>query len=458
MTATASRPVARPPSRPAARPASAIPGPCGHPLLGMARALRSDLLGTLQAGFDRYGDVVAYRVGPARGPRRPQRLVVAVHHPDDVRRVFADTEAFTRRTATYRALGELFGMSISTAEGDDWQRQKRLLQPLFTRAAASRYMAIVEQEARAIVEPLRRGGVTTVDALRMTERYALRVLSRTLFADERGLDEETTAALAELVPVVSRMLPARARQVLRPPLRWPTPRNRRFLQTRAALHATVEHVLSRRRHAGSDAAADLVSQLREARDPEGERPLSHEEVRDQALMFLLAGYTTTSSALCSTLQLLGRHPDVQEQVADGGEKIARATVEEGLRLYPPAYALGRRVGPEGGELAGYTLPPGAGVLVSPWITHRHPRVWPDPERFDPWRFAGGRERPPYAWIPFGGGARACIGRHMSLLESRCFVQTLLAHCRIESLDASLSMDQLSTMRPSKPVRIRCRPR
>ncbi len=447
MTATASRPTTR--------SASAIAGPDGHPLFGMAQALRGDLLGTLQAGFDRYGDVVAYRIGPARGRR--YRLVVAVHHPDDVRRVFADTEAFTRRTSTYRTLNELFGASIATADGDNWQRQKRLLQPLFTRAAADRYSAIVSEEARTVVQPLE-ASVTTFDALAVTARYALRVLSRTLFADERGIDPDTSAALEQLVPIVSRMLPMRARQVLRFPLRWPTPRNRRFISTRKALQTTIEHVLARQRALPGGSGVDLVSKLRNARDPEAGPGLSEHEVRDQALMFLLAGYTTTSSALCSTLHLLGRHPELQGQVAAGGEELAGAAVQEGLRLHPPAYALGRRVGPRGARLADYELPAGTDVLVSPWITHRHPEVWPDPERFDPWRFVGECERPPYAWFPFGGGARACIGRHMSLLESRTFVNTLLGRCRLEALDSHMPMDQLSTMRPSMPVRIRCQPR
>jgi len=446
--------------RPAAIQQHAIPGPDGLPLLGMTRALRTDLLGTLQDGFARYGDVVAYRVGPARGPRRLRRQLVAVHHPDDVRRVFTDVETFTRRTATYRAVRELFGMNIATADGDDWRRQKRLLQPLFTRAAADHYAAVIEQEARAIVARIGQAPDGTIDALRTTEQYALRVLGRTLFADERGIDADTVAALERLVPVVSRQLPARARQRLRLPLRWPTPRNRRVAETRDALHATIDRLLAHQRNGDPSHGdgSDLLGQLRDARDPDGGRPLSPTEVRDQAMMFLLAGYTTTSSALCSTLQLLGRHPDVQAQVAAGGDALALAAVEESLRLHPPSYVLARKVGADGAELAGWTLPPGTDVLVSPWVTHRHPAFWPDPERFDPLRFVDPDERPAYAWFPFGGGARACIGRHLSLLESRSFVRALLERYRIESLDAHMPMDQLSTMRPSKPVRIRCLPR
>jgi cytochrome P450 len=446
----------------AAAPAAPIPGPPGHPLLGMAPALRRDLLGTLQASFARYGDVVAYRVGLARGPRRLERRIVAVYHPDDVRRVFADHAAFTRRTTSFRVLAELFGTNLVTADDTQWRRQKRLLQPLFTRAATNAYASLIEQEARVVAERVGDDHAGTIDGLRTSERYALRVLGRTLFKDDRCIDADTIAALERLVPVVSRQLHARATQRLRLRLHWPTLRNRRFGETRDALYATIERVLARRQDAhsaGHDGDTDdLLSKLRDARDPAGERPLSAQEVRDQALIFLLAGYTTTASAICATLHLLGRHPQIQERVASGGERLVRASVQEGLRLYPPSYVLGRRVGPDGAALAGHALPPGTDVLVSPWVTHRHPAFWSDPELFDPWRFVGEQERPLYAWFPFGGGSRACIGRHLALLESTLFVRALLDRWRLESHDARMSMRQLNSMRPTGSVRIGCRPR
>lgn len=449
MTATA--------RRPATRTQTAIPGPGGHPLLGMARPLRRDLLGTLQTGFARYGDVVAYRVGPARGPRRLRRQVVALRHPDDVRRVLVETAAFTRETRSLGVLRELFGVNLVTADGDDWQRQKRLLQPLFTRAAVSEWAALVEQEARAVAERVRREATCTIDALRMSERYALRVLGRTLFKDDRGIDEGTIAALDRLVPLVGAQVVERARQPLRLPPGWPTPRNRRFRATRAELHATIERVLARHPQR-AEGDVDLLGKLRDARDPGGERPLSAAEVRDQALMFLIAGHTTTSNALCSALYLLGRHPAIQERVASGGPQLALAAVQEALRLYPPSYVLGRRVGADGAAIAGRDLPAGTDVLVSPWLTHRHPGFWRDPELFDPWRFVGAQARAPHAWLPFGGGARACIGKHLALLEAATFVRALLERCRLESLDAAYPMSQLISMRPSGSVRIACRRR
>lgn len=450
MSATAPLP------RSTARPPSAIPGPAGHPLLGMAGALSGDVLGTLRAGFARYGDVVAYRVGPKRGPRRMQRLVIALHHPDDVRRVFTDVETFTRRTPAYGALRELFGTNLVTADGEDWQRQKRLVQPLFTRAATEQLASAIEREARAVIDDVWREADSTIDALATTERYALRVLGRILFKDRRNVDADMNAALARLIPRTERQIAARVR---RPhlPLRWPTPHNRRFAATRDALRATIERAIAAQPpHVEGD--GDLLSKLRGARDPEGARPLSEQEVRDQALILLLAGYSTSSNALCSTLYLLGRHPQIQERVAAGDEELAHAAVQEGLRLYPPSYVLGRRVGDAGAEIAGYALAPGTDVLISPWITHRHPGFWSEPEAFNPWRFIGADRRTPSAWLPFGVGARACIGRRLALLEATLLVRVLLARYRLESLDPEYPMAQLISARPDRPVRIACRPR
>jgi cytochrome P450 len=441
---------------------AAIPGPAGHPLLGMARELRGDLLGTLQAGFAQHGDVVAYRIGPARGPRRLRPLLIAVRHPEDVRRVLLDTDVFVRRVPSYDVLRELLGNTIVTLEGDPWRRRKRILQPLFTPRNVAQSAGLVADEADRIVERWRRLGGEPVDVAQEMERYALRVLGQTIFAEADGIDPRTTAALERLVPCIGDQVVARVVQLLRLPLRLPTPRNRRFLALRADLREMIEQVLDRRERtgrSGADAAAgDLLSRLRAARDPQGGAALARRAVRDEALLMLLAGYTTTADVLTSTLYLLGRHPALQEQLAQAGsEELVRAAVQEAMRLHGPTYVLGRRVAAEA-ELGGHAVPAGAQVLLVPWATHRDPRFWIDPERFDPLRFVGEQHRPPCAYVPFSLGGRACLGRHLAMLESTTMVRTLLRSFRLESLDATLPLSPLISMRPQGPVRVRLHPR
>lgn len=443
--------------------ALAIPGPGGHPLLGMAGTMRRDLLGTLLENFSRYGDVVGYRIGPARGPRWLRRDTVAVHHPQDVRRVLTDTDTFTRATTSYRVLRELFGSNLVTVEGGIWRRQKRTLQPLFTPGHVQTYAAVIEAEAERAIDTQRLGSDGVVDIARMTEVYALRVLGHTLFKDERGIDEETVAALERLVPAVGDLVRSRASQVVRLPLRLPTARNRRFNETRTRLYATIDRVLTRRRELGSDHGDDLLSRLQDARDPDSGTPLAPQEIRDQALIFLISGHTTTSNALTSTLYLLGRDAAAQEAVAasvgehDPGRDLVGAAVQEGMRLYPPSYVIGRKVRGET-ELGGHAVPDGTTVLVSPWVTHRHPGFWDEPDRFDPRRFADGREPERWAYLPFGGGPRACIGRHFALLEATILVRELLRRYRLEALDTDVPRAQLISLRPEGPVRVRCIPR
>jgi len=461
MSATVPRvPAARaPPAR-----SDSIPGPTGHPLIGMARELRRDLLGTLQEGFARYGDIVAYRVGPARGPQRLRPLLVAVRHPEDVRRVMIETDVFARTTPSDDVHRELFGETIVTTEGERWQRQKRILQPLFTRRHVAQYAGLVEIEANRVVDRWRDLAGREDDLVSAMEQYALRVLGETLFAQDGAIDAATVAALERLVPRVGEQAVERVAQALRLPLRLPTPRNRRFVALRGELRATVERVIAQHEQDEAAGGGDLLSCLRDARDPAGGAALTPREVRDETLMFTLAGYTTTADVLTSALHLLGRHPDIQEQVAAaahgpaGDERdLVRAAVQETMRLHPPSYALGRRAAVDT-ELGGYAVPAGALVLVVPWATHRDPRFWPDPERFDPLRFVGGHDRPQFAYMPFGGGARACIGRHLAMLDSTTLVRAALRRGRIEALDATLPLSPLLSMRPLGPVRVRFHPR
>lgn len=442
---------------------AAIPGPDGHPLIGMARALRGDLLGTLMEGFDRYGDVVAFRVGPRRGPRRLRPLLVAVRHPDDVRRAMLATDVFVRETPSHDVVRELFGETIVTMQGERWRRQKRMLQPLFTRRHVAQYAGLLEAEAEEVAERWRELGVQEVDIMQEMEQHALRVLGLTIFAQKDLVDAVTATALERLVPRLGEQVAERVVQALRPPLYLPTPRNRRFRALRAELHQTIERVLAQRERDGGGSAGDLLSRLRDVRDPQDGTALPRREVRDEALMFMLAGYTTTADVMISALHLLGSHPDVQERVAASacdpgvGEDLVHATLREAMRLYPPSYALGRRATADT-ELGGHRVPAGALVLVVPWATHRDPRFWPDPERFDPYRFVGEHDRPPFAYMPFGGGARACIGRHVATLESTTMIRAVLRRYRIESVDATLPLSQLMSMRPLGPVRVRLHPR
>jgi cytochrome P450 len=413
----------------------------------MLPAFRRDVLGCTLDSFRRYGDVVAYPFGPRRGSLA--RVVVAAYHPDDVHRVLTGTgHGFNRRTVGFDVMTEAFGEGLLTTEGDTWLRQRRTLQPLFTPRHVAGYAALMADEARRIFADREVAPGAVVDLHRLMQRYTLRVVGRALFGEDvDGFVDD----LYQLVPQITAEIRARVIQVAPLPLTWPTPRNRRLTRLRAAQYALVDRLLARTAQPADD-HDNLVTRLRSARDPETGRPLSAQEVRDQALIFLMAGHETTAGALTFTLDLLGRHPDLQDKVA-GEEGLVRAALLEGMRLYPPVYVTERKTASDT-VIGGYRVPGGTMVLTSPWVTHRHPAFWPDPDRFDPTRFVGDQDRPRYAYFPFGGGPRSCIGEHFAMLEAAVLMKALLDRYRIEAVDGPPRLRAYVTLRPAGAVRAR----
>jgi cytochrome P450 len=230
----------------------------------------------------------------------------------------------------------------------------------------------------------------------------------------------------------------------------------------------VDTIIDQRRRAPTD-GSDLISLLLAARDPDTGTPLSPQQVRDQVLVFLLAGHETTSTALTFTCHLLGRHPDVQRRVrqevdemlagrAPTADDVGRLTytrmvIKEAMRLYPPAFALGR-LAASGDRIGGHHIPPGSIILLTSWATHRRPELWPAPDRFDPDRFTADAEaaRPRYAYFPFAGGLRGCIGEHFAMTEAVVATATLLASYTLRSEADSVALSTDLTLRPAGPVR------
>ncbi len=421
---------------------SGIPGPSGNAMLGIALAFRRDILGTLLKGFHRYGELVAYRFGPQRGPL--QRVIVAAFGPDAVRQVLTGTErAFGRKTAGAKVLTEVFGKGLFTIEGEAWRNQRRALQPMLTPQRVATYNDMIAEEAEKVVASVPDG---VVDLHVLMLRYTLRVLGRVLF--DREIDA-VVPQLHQLVPLLSEVGFARGLQLVRLPLTWPTPRNRRMLRVRAQFDALVDQLLD---GAGADGPdQEFVARARTALDPETGEPVSEQEIRDQALLFLFAGHETTATAATLTLDLLGRHPDVQERIAaELDPTLMGAALLEGLRLFPPAY-LNERIARSDLDIAGHPVPAGTHVFVSPYVTHRHPGFWPHPERFDPDRFIGDHDRPRYAYFPFGGGPRSCIGGQLAWAEMTMLLRMLLARYRIEPVGAPPRIVPLLTLRPAGPV-------
>ena len=445
---------------------AAPPHPRANPLLGSALDLRRSQIRTYERVMREYGDVVRLVVGPP-GVRFE---LYCVFHPDGVKAVLAGSrERYSKGNRFYRQIAESFGWGLLTSEGEHWKRQRRLVQPLFTRRQIATYAQLMAEEAAAVAgrwERAARDG-EGVDANAEMVGLALQVVGRAIFGDDLARAGDV---LDSAFPILNRYTFRRAITPLAPPASWPTPENRRATRARRALFAVVDELIAHRQQAGAD-GEDLLARLLHARDPDTGDAMNVQHVRDEALIFLLAGHETTSTALTFTLHLLARHPDEQrlvhdelDAVLDGraptledAPALQRTTmaIKEAMRLYPPAYALGRLSTTEH-EIAGYSIPAGANVVVSQYATHRHPQHWHDAETFDPARFTPERERErhSHAYFPFGAGPRACIGSHFAMLETIIAVAVVLQRLQLRSDQEHVPLDtQGITLRPKGPVPI-----
>ncbi len=410
-------------SAPGGRTPSMAPVVPGSFLLGSALDLRRDVLGACERAFADYGDVVWFRAGP---PGR-RREICLLFHPDAAHRVLAGFSLNYRKdTLLYSEIRGAFGDGLLTSQDADWQHQKRFLQALFTHKRVAGYATAMGEQVDELVQRWRSLAPGTVDLREEMTGLTLRVVCRALFGDDLG---QALPVVQQAFGPLAEALVRRAASPVRLPLRWPTPGNRRLTRAQQALYAVCDEIIARRRTA-SARREDLLGLLVDARDDGN--ALTDSEVRDQVLIFLLAGHETTSTALTFTLRLLGRHPDVQERVRDevdaiGGIPTAQdatrlpyttMALKEAMRLYPSAPLMARRAVADD-QLCGYHIPAGTDVVLAPWVIHRHPAFWDEPERFDPERFTPEREkaRHRYAWFPFGGGPHSCIGQHFSMLES-----------------------------------------
>jgi cytochrome P450 len=450
---------------------TAPPRPRAHPVLGSTLDLRRSQVTTYELMMRQHGDVVRLAVGPP-GLRFE---LYCVFHPDGVRDVLAGSrESYSKATRGFRQIAETFGWGLLTSEGELWQHQRRLVQPLFTRNQIASYAELMAQEAIAVAqgwEPVARDG-GGVDANAEMVQFALRVVGRGIFGDD------VTKASAVLDAGFAQLNRHMFRRMMSPvptPDSWPTPGNRRAARARRAVYAVVDELIAKRTRTGAD-GADLLSRLLGAHDPQTGAPMDRQQVRDEALIFLLAGHETTSTALTFTLHLLGCHPNEQrfvqdeiDAVLDGRTPTAAdaaalqrtaMAIKEAMRLYPPAFAIGRRAEVER-EIGGYVIPACSHVVVSQFATHRHPEFWEDSEAFEPARFAPDREaaRHRFAYFPFGGGPRACIGSQFAMLEATIAIAVLLQRFSVRSEHGPVALDTHGiTLRPRGPVPIQLTPR
>jgi cytochrome P450 len=415
------------------------PGPRARFPGQLLLAFRRDPLGFLERLARDYGDVSFVRLG--------DRRVHLLNHPDLIKDVLVTEHRRFHKGRGLELAKHLLGDGLLTSEGDFHRRQRRLAQPAFHPQRIARYADAMVEHAERTSERWAELAVRTptpvLDLHQEMMRLTLGIVGKTLFATEvEGEAHEIGQAITTSMELFRSFTTLPFAALLE---RLPLPSTWRFLKARARLDATISRLIADRRAAGED-RGDLLSMLLLAQDEEGSGGMSDQQVRDEAMTLFLAGHETTANALTWTWYLLSRHPEVEtclhselDQVLDS--RGARAqdmptlaytwrVLAEAMRLYPPAWVIGRRAIADY-EVAGYRLPKDSIVLVSQWVTQRDPRFFPDPERFDPerWTDEARATRPRFAYFPFGGGPRTCIGEQFAWMEGVLVLATLARRWR-----------------------------
>ncbi len=426
---------------------TAAPGPRGRRLLGSLLDVRRDRLRFVLRITRDYGDIVRFQMGP--------RHLFLLNHPDYFHHVLHRNAKNYRKGLGLTHAAPLFGQGLLTSDGDLWTKERRLLRQAFHR---DRLESHAEEMVAASEEMLERwqdeaAAGNPIDVSREMARLTLDILGRTVLGVDLSAKADTLIAHFE---VMSRWAMDQMASLLEIPLRFPTPANLRARRSLQKLDELVGEMIAERRQqpiANSDVLDLLLSS-----DP----PLDEKLIRDEIMTLLVAGHETGAAVLSWMWHLLAQRPEVRRRLDDelaevlGGRpptmadiprlETTRAVIEETMRLYPPVWLLPRRAVDED-EIGGYPVPAGSDVLLSVYSLHRHPEFWEAPEEFRPERFAPEAARSA-AYLPFGGGPRACLGRFFGQLEITLVAATVAQEIALESLPGhSVEAEPLLTLSP-----------
>lgn len=415
------------------------PGPRSLSPLSSASALQRDPIRFALDLWRRYGDIVGFRFlfWPAH----------VLYHPDHMKRVLQENHRnYNKNFPNMKAAREIFGNGLFTNDGESWLHQRRLMQPSFHHKRLTGFGQLMTEATVAMLDrwqPVAQNDAPLDIQVEMT-RLSLRIAGLALFSLDLSSELDVVGRTFSTVgPLISSYtsLPF-------PPLWIPTPRNRRLLAGLNTLNTVVYNIIEERRKQPIDAqGTDLLGMLLSTQDAESGASMSTQQLRDEVFTLLLAGYETTAAALAWTWYLLSEHPEVEDRLHAELDTVlagqpptlehldalpyTRMVIQEAMRLYPPAFGF-TRFATGADEIGGYAIPANSVIFLSAYCTHRHPAFWEKPELFDPERFTPERAagRPRFAYFPFGGGPRQCIGNAFAMMEAQLVLATVAQRYRL----------------------------
>ena len=443
------------------------PGPRDFLGLRTIDAMKRNPLQLMLDLHNAYGEIVHHTLLNAP--------VYFLTHPDHIGYILQENHRNYQRGRDYRRLRRLLGNGLVTNDGASWLKQRRLMQPAFHRRRIAGFGEVMIQETQKMLAqweaPATSGAPLDVSSEMM--RVTLNIVSRVMFG---AAVQDDAARLEPLVTVAQREVRKRLYVLVDVPEWIPLPGNRRSRSARETIDAVVTRIIAARRQSDTAQEDDLLSMLLEARDPDTNEPMDDDQLRDEVRTIFLAGHETTANALTWTWYLLARNPDAARKlreelahvldgrlptVADVPQlSYTKMVVEESMRLLPPVWSISREA-IDADEIGGYRIPAGGAVIMSQYLTHRHPDFWEEPEAFIPERFAPEqtKERHRFAYFPFGGGPRLCIGNNFAMLEAQLLLATIAQQYELDLVpEHPVELEPLITLRPKHGIMMTLRPR
>jgi cytochrome P450 len=430
------------------------PGPVDRSWAGFYREYTHDPPAYLARVQREYGDIVTLRAYKYR--------VFFLSHPDYIEEVLVTQARKFAKGRILKANKRLFGNGLLTSEGDFWLRQRRLAQPAFHRGRVASYGKTMVSFAEALLTEWRHGETRDIHAEMM--RLTLQIVAKTLFDAEVDRDARDVGKALEAITELNSDF---RKLVLTPPC-LPTRRNLRAMLATRRLNKIIYRIIGERRASGRD-TGDLLSMLLAAQDEDGSR-MNDRQLRDEAITIFLAGHETTAIALSWTWWLLAQNPQVEAKLHAELDSVlagrspqmedlprlpyAEKVITESLRLYPPAWGM-PRLAIEDVQIGEYTIPKGCGVSMSQWVVQRDARWFEEPLAFRPDRWDGDLQKrlPRFAYFPFGGGPRQCIGNAFALMEATLLLATIAQQFRFRLVPDHPVMPLASiTLRPKHGIR------
>jgi len=433
------------------------PGPKPHFLIGNIPLAGPAPLDIFRRWAAEYGDIFYYRAAWLH--------VYFLNRPDLIEYVLVQNPQNFLKDRVVQNSRWLLGTGLLTAEGGAWKRQRRLIQPAFSRDRIAAYSQCMTESAEQMLGSWKAG--TVVDIHQEMMSLTLRVVVRTLFESETTETGKISRSLNTI------MLNSIGGRLLLPPFfRYlPFPGMRDVRRAVDEVNVAVYEIIRKRRNHDQQTSRDLLSILMHARDEDGSR-MTDEQLRDEVMTFLLAGHETTALALSWALYLLSQDAGAEEKLHDQVDRalagrlpsvsdlssltFVESVIKETMRLYPPAWSVARTAIADF-ELEGYRVPARANIVMSQWLMHRDPRFFSEPEQFDPdrWSSSASRNLPRFAYFPFGGGPRQCIGASFATTEAVLILATIARRFQLVPVEKTPVLPVPSiTLRPKDPIRMR----